>query len=93
MATDAKREARLNFRLPANLKQVIEEAAASLGQTVSNFAVAVLVQSARSVIRDRSITDLSRRDRDRLLAYLDDEAARPNKALKAAVAKYKKAIA
>ena len=36
MAT--KNEARLNVRLPAELKRTIEEAAAQLGQTVSDLA-------------------------------------------------------
>ncbi len=42
MATGG-RDARLNFRLSADLKEVIEEAAASLGQSVSDFAVSTLV--------------------------------------------------
>ena len=41
---------RLNFRLPSNLKELIQEAAESLGQSVSDFAVSTLVQQARSVI-------------------------------------------
>jgi uncharacterized protein (DUF1778 family) len=39
MSTGIKNDARLNFRLPNELKQVIEQAAAYLGQTVSEFAV------------------------------------------------------
>jgi uncharacterized protein (DUF1778 family) len=39
MATGA-RDARLNFRLPTDLKEVIEEAAATLGQSVSDEAEA-----------------------------------------------------
>ena len=40
-------DARLNFRLPADLKQTIEEAAARLGQSVTDFAVSTLAYLRR----------------------------------------------
>lgn len=89
MSTGA-RDARLNFRLPSDLKDVIEEAAAALGQSVSDFAVSTLVQQARSVIEQRNVTTLSDRDRERFIAILDDSAARPNAALVKAAKRYKK---
>lgn len=91
MATGA-RDARLNFRLPADLKDVIEEAAACLGQSVSDFAVSTLVQQARSVVEQRNVTELSDRDRDRFRALLDDAEARPNAALVKAAKRYKKKL-
>ncbi len=51
MAGQIRNEARLNFRLPADLKAVIEEAAATLGQSVSDFAISTLVQTARTVLQ------------------------------------------
>jgi len=42
-----KSDARLNFRLPEELKATIEKAAAQLGQSVSDFAVSTLVREAR----------------------------------------------
>lgn len=90
MSTSSASDARLNFRLPTGLKSVIEEAAASLGQTVSDFAVSTLVQAAQRVIREQSVTELSARDRDIVIALLDDADAKPNKALKKAAAEYKK---
>lgn len=90
MTTDAgHNDARLNFRLPAELKATIEEAAAHLGQSVSDFAVSTLVQTARQVIREHNVTSLSQRDRDRFLALLDEADAQPNEALKAAAKRYK----
>ena len=83
-------DARLNFRLSAELKQTIEEAAARTGQTVSDFAVSTLVETARRVIEQENITRLSKRDRDVFLALLDDDNARPNRALLAAARRYKK---
>jgi uncharacterized protein (DUF1778 family) len=89
MATGA-RDARLNFRLPSDLKEVIEEAAAFLGQSVSDFAVSTLVHQARSVIEQRNVTNLSDRDRDRIFALLDDAEARPNAELLKAAKRYRK---
>ncbi len=85
-----KNDARLNFRLASDLKQDIEEAAQHLGQSVSDFAVSTLVQAARNVIQEQSITHLSNRDRDHFIAVLDDTKVKPNKALKAVASKYKK---
>ncbi len=43
MATPtSSHDARLNFRLPAEIKQDIEDAAACLGQSVTDFAVSTL---------------------------------------------------
>ena len=89
MATGA-RDARLNFRLPTDLKEVIEEAAATLGQSVSDFAVSTLVRQARTVIEQRNVTVLS--NRDRFIALLDDAEARPNPALLKAAKRYKKQL-
>lgn len=83
-------DARLNVRLPSSLKQTIEEAAAALGQTVSEFTVSTVVQQARQVLAAAQVTRLSQRDRDRFLAALDDTDAAPNAALKAAARRYGK---
>jgi len=91
MATGA-RDARLNFRLPTDLKEVIEEAAATLGQSVSDFAVSTLVRQARTVIEQRNVTVLGDRDRDRFIALLDDAEARPNPALLKAAKRYKRPL-
>jgi uncharacterized protein (DUF1778 family) len=90
MPKKATREARLNFRLPANLKEVIETAAAHRGQSVSDYAVSTLVQCARGIIQEHDVTVLSDRDRDIFLALLDDADATPNEALKKAAERYKK---
>lgn len=86
----ARKLARLNFRLPAALKRVIEEAAASLGQSVSEYSVATLVRTSRRVLQQSDVTELSARDRDLFLALLDAKAAKPNKALAEAARRYRK---
>ena len=90
MSTATREQARLNFRVPADVKQNIEEAAARLGQSVTDYAVSTLALNARQVLRDHDVTELSRRDRDLFLAMLGDTQAKPNRALKAAARKYRK---
>lgn len=81
-------EARLDFRLSPRVKDVIERAACATGQTVNEFAVSVLYQSAQEVLERERLTKLSDRDAELFLRILD-APARPNKALKAAAKKYK----
>lgn len=88
----SRSDARLNFRLPADLKHTIEEAAAQLGQSLSDFAVSTLIQTAQRVLHDQNVTVLSRRDREAFLSILDDRSAKPNPALKAAAKRYKKRV-
>lgn len=89
-ATSANHDARLNFRLSSELKRLVEEAAAQLGQSVSDYAVSTLARDARDVIERQARTELSQRDRDTFLSILADTSARPNKALTAATRRYKR---
>lgn len=89
MATEGQHAARLNFRLSAELKETIAEAAAQLGQTVSDFAVSTLATTARQVLQEHRATRLSQRDRDAFVALLDDAGSRPNEALRSAAKRYK----
>lgn len=86
------RDVRLSFRLPAEFKSTIEEAAAELGQTVSDFAISTLVQTARRVLQSRDVTMLSDRDREAFIAVLDDKSAKPNRALRDAVKRYRRDV-
>lgn len=90
MSTTPQSDARINVRLPSDLKSTIEEAAAVLGQTVSEFTVSTAVREARNVIQDAQITRLSNRDRDAFLDALEATHAKPNSALKAAARRYNK---
>ena len=93
MSTTTRNDARLNVRLSSDLKQTIEEAAAALGQTVSEFTISTVVREARHVIQDAQSTRLSNRDRDAFIAALEDTDAKPNDALKKAARRYKKRMA
>ena len=86
---DERNDARLDFRLTREQKELIEEAACLLGQTVSDFAVATLVEKALKTTQRSNVTTLSNRDWELFLKLLDS-GAEPNAALKRAVKRYKK---
>jgi uncharacterized protein (DUF1778 family) len=92
MTTANPKEARLNFRLPTDLKEVIEEAATAMGQSVSDYAIATLVSNSQAVLRQNQTTVLSSRDRKTFMALLDESDAKPNRALTQAAKRYKKRI-
>lgn len=68
---------RLDMRLERRTKTLIERAAAITGQTITDFVVSNLVESAMATIERHERLVLSNRDRDRFLAALD----RPAKSL------------
>jgi len=80
---------RLNFRLPREHKRLIERAASSLGQSVTEFAVSNLVRDARRALREEEVTVLSDRDRDLFLSLLESPP-KPNEALKRAAKRYRR---
>lgn len=80
---------RLNFRLPNEIKEVIERAAAVSGMTVTDFAINALVNSANEVLERHQTRTLSDRDRDVFLALLDSDQE-PNESLKRAAKDYKR---
>lgn len=84
-----KNDDRLDFRLSSEAKRVIEQAAALSGQTVKQFAVSTLVQSAEEVLERRRTIHLSNRDRDLFLALLDSDEG-PNEALREAAERFKR---
>src|SRR5258708_18158432 len=90
MSSAIPSNARIDIRIPASFKSTIEEAAALRGQSLTDFAVSMLMDGAHRIIQENRVTELSNRDRDRFLAILDDEQARPNKALQAAAKAYRK---
>lgn len=84
-----KNDDRLDFRLNSEAKRVIEQAAALSGQTVKQFAVSTLVQSAEEVLARRQTIHLSNRDRDLFLALLDADEG-PNETLREAAERFKR---
>ncbi len=85
-------DARINFRLSSELKKTIEDAAAEMGQSISDFAISTLLQTARKILHDREVTRLSERDRQLFAAMLDDESSNPNAALVKAAKRCKRQV-
>ena len=83
-------DARINIRVLSELKQIVEDAAVTLGQTMSEFVVSTVAREARQVLRQAQVTRLTDRDRDRFLEALDAIDTKPNAALKAAARRYAK---
>jgi uncharacterized protein (DUF1778 family) len=90
--SEATNDARLNFRINGELKKTIEDAAAQMGQTVSDFAVSTLIQASRKILMDEQVTRLTDRDRQLFAKILDDESTKPNAALVKAAKRYKKQV-
>lgn len=83
--------ARLNFRLPAEIKERIEDAALVSGLTVTDFAINSLANSADEILEKQQTRKLSKRDGEIFLALLESPPE-PNEALLKAVKEYKKRI-
>ncbi len=80
--------ARLDFRVSAAHKSLIERAATMQGQTVSSFAIATLLKAAEEAIANDTVRTLSTRDSKRFVAMLAAKVA-PNSELKRAAARYR----
>lgn len=90
MATLSEKQniTRLNFRIPADIKERVEEAALVTGTTITDFAITALANSAEEAINRHQTRILSNRDRDIFLQMLDDPSG-PNEALRKAARRYK----
>lgn len=75
--------ARLEVRLDARRKAMVERAAQLLGQTVSSFTASTLTREAQEVIERFGAVSLSDADRDAFLKALDNPP-KPNARLKRA---------
>jgi uncharacterized protein (DUF1778 family) len=83
---------RLDFRLSRQHKALIEKAAAYSGESLTGFAVATLVSTARRIVSEHETVALSDRDRDRFLALLD-APPEPSDALRRAARRHRDLIA
>jgi uncharacterized protein (DUF1778 family) len=83
-----KAEERIDARLPAETKQLIERAAGITGVTTSDFIISKAYEAATAVVQEYETWALNRRDSK---AFIDAllNPPEPNEALKAAAARYK----
>ncbi len=89
MSNTTARRDRMNFRLDRQHKLLIERAASTMGQSVTEFALSHLVRDAQEVLREQEVTVLSNRDREIFLSVLES-ASEPNEALKKAAKSYRR---
>ena len=78
---------RLSCRLSARIKHQAEEAAALLGQSITDFTESALAEKAQAVLDKHERIVLSERDFARFVELVENPAA-PTEALQAAAAKY-----
>lgn len=83
---------RLDIRLNPDTKELIQEAAMLRNQTVTQFVVSTLAESAGRVVAEHARAALSDLDRDLFLQLLDNAPA-PNRALRKAAKTYRKHLA
>lgn len=89
MKSTTKNSATLNLRLPRRQKAIIEKAALSLGQSVSQFAIGALIRGAQTALQEQHTTVLTLRDMERFVEVIESDAE-PNEALKRAAQRYKR---
>ena len=82
---------RLEIRLNADTKQLIEQAAVLRNQTLTQFVIATLSDAAAKVLAEHQRTVLSNRDRDLFLKLLDTPP-KPNEALRTAAERCRKRL-
>src|SRR5688572_18785599 len=69
--------ARLDMRLRPEHKDLIEQAAAITGQTVTAFAMSALLEKAQQVLEREVFYTFSSRDRERFLQIVDRQEPCP----------------
>lgn len=70
---ETEQTTRLSFRLPANVKERIAQAAMISGVSLTDFAISNLSESADDVLELHQFRILTNRDRDIFLRMLDSE--------------------
>lgn len=83
----AARTDRLEARIPGDLKAIMVRAAALQGQTLTDFVVASASETARRVIRESEVLQLSERDQ---IAFAEAllNPPEPSERMKAAARRY-----
>jgi uncharacterized protein (DUF1778 family) len=82
---------RLEARINAETKALCQEAANLEGRTLTDFIISSAVESARRVIREREVIDLSQRDRKTFVASLLNPPL-PNRRLQDAARYYEQVM-
>ncbi len=89
VATDERKQERVNVRLSSSVKKTLEYAAAVSGRSVSDFIVSSALSAAHEAIEDHERMKLIAEDREVFMQALLKPPA-PNKALRDAAKSHKK---
>lgn len=81
------REARLEIRVSAEIKALLDEAAASVGLSTSAFVLATVTPRAREVVQQHEMMELSAAESQAFVHQLLNPAE-PSAALRQAAARY-----
>lgn len=84
MATVQHERVRVTARIPAEMRDRLEEAAELMGSTLNQFVVQSAVQEAQRVLERETTIRLSREAAQRILEMIDDPP-KPTKALRRAL--------
>lgn len=90
MVTSPRRE-RLEARVATEQKELLQDAAALEGQTLSEFLVSSALNRARAVIQEHQVVTLGRRDSEAFVNALLNPPP-PNEAMQRAARRYKAAL-
>jgi len=83
--------ARIEFRPTPDQKQLFEQAAALQGRSLTEFLVASAEESARRVLREHEVTEVSGQAREVFMSALVNPPA-PNAKLRALAQRYQKEV-
>ena len=90
MATTTAERGRITARVPAQVQDTLELAAAMVGATVNQFMVQTALREAERIIEQERVIRLSARDAAMFIKALENPRP-PNAKLKAALKRYKDA--
>ena len=87
----SRRAERLEARVTADQKRLLQEAAAFQGRTLTDFVVGSLVETATRVLQERELVVLSTKDREVFVRALLDPPTLKGGRLARAVERYRRA--
>ena len=91
MPTTIEDKARITARVPAGLRDTLEQAAQLQGATLSQFVVQCAFEEAQRILERETVIRLSRRDAQRVFSLLEHPPG-PNKALKQAAHHFRQRV-
>jgi len=89
---EVMKDARVDMRIPQALKDIWQHAAALRGNSLSDYIINAVSDSAMSDVEQQHVIHLTVRDQAALLNALNAPAREPNERMKKAAATYKKAV-